>query len=88
MMKIETDRIANDNAASLLQQGEAAIDAGDACFDLSAVRRCDSSAVALLLAWRRAAEARSLRLEVRSAPASLRSLATLYGVQALIGVSP
>lgn len=83
-MKIDADRIVNSNAASLLQAGEAAIQGGDFRFDLSAVKRCDSSAVALLLAWQRAAHARGLHLELEGIPANLTSLAALYGVSALI----
>jgi len=83
-LKVNAERIVNANAASLLQLGEAAISGGDSRFDLSAVKRCDSSAVALLLAWQRAAHARGLRLELEGVPASLCSLATLYGVDSLI----
>jgi phospholipid transport system transporter-binding protein len=83
---IDADRIVNSNAASLLQLGEAAILKGDCQFDLSAVTRCDSAAVALLLAWQRAAHARGLRLDLKGVPADLCSLATLYGVAGLISV--
>jgi phospholipid transport system transporter-binding protein len=83
-LKIDADRIANGNAAALLQLGEAAIRDGDSRFDLSAVKRCDSSAVAVLLAWQRAAHSRGLRLDLEAVPASLCSLATLYGVSSLI----
>lgn len=83
-MKIDVDRIVNSNAASLLQLGESALRDGDYRFDLSAVKRNDSSAVALLLAWQRAAHARGLHLELEGVPASLCSIATLYGVSSLI----
>jgi phospholipid transport system transporter-binding protein len=83
-VKIDADRIVNANAASLLQLGEAAIGNGDSRFDLSAVKKCDSSAVALLLAWQRAAHARGLRLELEGVPPDLCSLASLYGVDSLI----
>ena len=83
-MKIETDRIVNTNAASLLQLGEAAIHSGDVEFDLSGVKRLDSSAVALVLAWDRAVRARGDSLKLKGIPASLRSLAKLYGVDSLI----
>ena len=43
------------NAAQLAELGIAAIQAGDASFDLSAVRTCDSSALVVLLAWQRTA---------------------------------
>ena len=72
----------------LLQAGEAAILAGDSSFDLSSVQRLDSSAVALLLAWRRTARAQGRQLELRGLPASLHSLATLYGVESLITGGP
>jgi phospholipid transport system transporter-binding protein len=87
-LKIDADRIDNTNAASLLQSGEAAIRAGDSRFDLSTVKRLDSSAVALLLAWQRVAHARGLNLELEGVPASLCSLATLYGVNSLISCPP
>jgi phospholipid transport system transporter-binding protein len=86
-MKLDTDRIINSNAASLLQVGEAAIRGGDSNFDLSSVQRIDSSAVALLLEWQRIAHARGLQLQLRGIPASLRSLAKLYGVDSLIPVA-
>ena len=86
-MKIDVDRIVTANAASLLHLGEAAIAGGDCQIDLSAVKRCDTSAVALLLAWQRAARARGTRLELRGIPPALHSLATLYGVDALASVS-
>ena len=43
-----------------------------------------SAAVALVLAWERAARARGLQIELAGVPASLRSLAVLYGVDSLI----
>jgi phospholipid transport system transporter-binding protein len=83
-VKVQADRIDNTNAASLLQAGEAAIGSGDVDFDLSDVKRCDSSAVALVLAWERVARAGGKRLQLQGIPASLHSLATLYGVDSLI----
>jgi phospholipid transport system transporter-binding protein len=87
-VKIDADRIVTTNAASLLQMGEAAIGDGDSRFDLSGVARTDSSAVALLLAWQRAAHARGLHLELEGVPESLCSIATLYGVNSLISCPP
>jgi phospholipid transport system transporter-binding protein len=83
-VKVQADRIDNTNAASLLQAGEAAIGSGDVDFDLSDVKRCDSSAVALVLAWERVARAGGKRLHLQGIPASLHSLAMLYGVDSLI----
>jgi phospholipid transport system transporter-binding protein len=83
-LKVEAERIVTGNAAALLREGEAALAGGDRRFDLSGVKRCDSSAVALVLAWERAARARGLQIELAGVPASLRSLAVLYGVDSLI----
>ena len=54
-MRIEADDMSLANAAQLAELGIAAIQAGDASFDLSAVRTCDSSALVVLLAWQRTA---------------------------------
>ncbi|GAB4465146.1 MAG: STAS domain-containing protein [Burkholderiaceae bacterium] len=83
-MKVDAASISNENAAALLNAGIDAIRAGDADFDLSAVRQVDSSAVALLLAWQREAQSRGARLALSGLPAALKSLATLYGVDELI----
>jgi phospholipid transport system transporter-binding protein len=83
-VKIDADRIVNANAASLLRTGVAAIEGGDSRIDLSAVKRCDSSAVALLLEWQRVAHAHGAHLQLDGIPHDLRSLAALYGVEALI----
>ena len=52
--------------------------------DASALRQFDSSALAVLLECRRQALAAGKAFSVRSAPARLRELASLYGVEALI----
>jgi phospholipid transport system transporter-binding protein len=83
-LKVEAERIVTANAAALLRSGEAAIQGGDCRFDLSGVKRCDSSAVALVLAWQRAARARGCELDLAGVPPSLKSLAVLYGVDSLI----
>ena len=83
-MKIEEDSITSANATKLLEQGVAAIAGGDREIDLSRVVRCDSSAVALVLALRREAAVRSTTLRLSGVPAPLTSLATLYGVEQLI----
>jgi phospholipid transport system transporter-binding protein len=85
-MRIEVDDIGMANAAQIADLGRAAIAGGDADFDLSAIGRCDSSAVAVLLEWQRVATARGLALRVRGAPAGLISLATVYGVDSLLPV--
>jgi len=83
-VRIEANEIDMSNAAQIAAEGVAAIRAGDAAFDLSAVRSCDSSAVAAVLAWQREAQARGVALELAGLPAGLVSLAGVYGVASLL----
>ncbi|MYN06015.1 STAS domain-containing protein [Pseudoduganella aquatica] len=75
------------NATVALEQGVAAIRAGQAVFDLSKVEAVDSAAVSVLLAWQRAAQEAGLALELKNLPANLKSLTKLYGVCALVSPS-
>jgi phospholipid transport system transporter-binding protein len=84
-MKLDTTSMTNDNAAALLAAGRAAIRGGDLAFDLAAVTQIDSAAVALLLAWQREAAAANGRIALSNVPPALTSLASLYGVDALLG---
>ncbi|UAW64378.1 STAS domain-containing protein [Mycoavidus sp. HKI] len=52
--------------------------------DCTSVARFDSSALAVLLAWFRAAQVRGKTLEVLNLPAKLKSLARAYGVDELL----
>lgn len=72
------------NASSVLSEGLSAIATGQASIDVSGVTAVDSSAVATLLAWRRAAQARGAALDFGTLPANLQSLADLYGVSPLL----
>lgn len=72
------------DAATGLRNGLAAIAAGDLTVDLGRLSRFDSSAVAALLAWQRAAQAKGIRLTLVNVPAGLSSLARLYGVADLL----
>jgi phospholipid transport system transporter-binding protein len=72
-----------DTATTLLKQGEAAVAGGAGAIDLAAVGECDSSLLACVLAWRRAARARGATLVVTNAPANLQRIAHLYGVEDL-----
>ncbi len=67
-----------DNATRLLAECEAAIGTGVNVFDLSGVGRMDSSALSLLLALRRSSDGKNVQF--RHVPASLTSLAVLYGI--------
>ena len=83
-MRIEADDMSLANAAQLAELGIAAIQAGDAAFDLSAVRTCDSSALVVLLAWQRTALAVGHAITVSGVPADMLSLATVYGVDSIL----
>jgi phospholipid transport system transporter-binding protein len=54
--------------------------AGEIELDLSQVSDVDSSAVSLLFQWLREAQSRQVSLRYSNLPATLVSLATLYGV--------
>jgi phospholipid transport system transporter-binding protein len=71
-------------ASDVLGAGLKAIDAGTAAIDLGGLQRFDSTAVAALLAWRRAAAARGVALQISGIPDGLQSLARLYGVDHLL----
>lgn len=75
------------NARALVDAGVAALPAGEAIVDLSAVKEVDSSALAILFSWLRTQKARGASLRVEGAPESVRSLAGMYGVDELISLS-
>lgn len=52
--------------------------------DFSRVTEVDSSALALLLEWRRAAARRGAQLAFVNLPPNLVALATLYGIEQLV----
>jgi phospholipid transport system transporter-binding protein len=52
--------------------------------DVGGLTQVDSAALSVLLTWQRRAESEAQRLRIRNLPDSLRSLAELYGVEALI----
>jgi phospholipid transport system transporter-binding protein len=72
------------SASAALAAGLARIEAGSAAVDCAALTQFDSSALAVLLAWRRAAQARGRALEIVNVPAGLASLARVYGVDVLV----
>ncbi|MDY7577741.1 STAS domain-containing protein [Herbaspirillum sp. RTI4] len=76
------------NANEVLEAGLRAIEAGQTTIDLGSLLSVDSSAVAILLAWRRAAEKKGAALELTQMPSNLQSLTELYGVSALLHATP
>ncbi len=88
-MSGETSRFATGatlthaSATSALAAGLARIEAGATVIDCAQLTQFDSSALAVLLAWRRTGEARGTVLQIVNVPAGLASLAQVYGIDAL-----
>jgi phospholipid transport system transporter-binding protein len=82
------DTLTAANAKAALARGVAAIQAGKTIFDLATVQQTDSAAVAVLLAWQRAARKAGSSVKYINLPASLVSLVSLYGVEELLADSP
>jgi phospholipid transport system transporter-binding protein len=77
-----------DSVGKLLDASRAACAASDVTLDFSAATDLDSSALALILEFRRVSETAQKRLSVSNIPASLKTLADLYGVTDLIAATP
>ena len=73
-----------DNARSMLAAGLQAIDGGQQVIDFSGLTAVDSAAVAVLLAWQRAAMKKAIALSFVNMPDMLQNLAELYGVVGLL----
>ena len=82
---LSLDALTFESARAALEQGCAALDAGETVFDLGGVRAADSSALALMLVWQRRAQAEGRKLSFINVPANVDALARLYGVDGLIG---
>ena len=74
-----------DKVVSLLAESTTLFGAPQVTVDLAAVTEVDSSALSLLLEWRRAAGRNGSRVRFLNLPANLKSLAQLYGVTELLG---
>jgi len=74
-----------ENVESLLGEGKERLTAAQLTIDLAAVTEVDSSALSLLLEWRREAGRNGRTISFLNLPANLKSLAELYGVTELIG---
>jgi phospholipid transport system transporter-binding protein len=74
--------------SSMLAQALRAQSGSQAVADASALRRFDSSALAVLLDCRREALAMGKSFAVHQMPARLRELAMLYGVGELLSPAP
>jgi phospholipid transport system transporter-binding protein len=72
------------NARGLLDAGRSALQRGEVVFDFSTVDEADSSAIAVMLGWLRAADAVQANVKFAHIPVGVRSLAELYGVNDLL----
>lgn len=75
------------NARTVLAAGLDAIRGGQTAIDLGGLTVVDSSAVATLVAWERAARESGRQLSFSGVPANLRSLVELYGAADLLHLS-
>lgn len=76
------------NAVKSVQAGLAAIAQGQIDFDLSALAVVDSSAVAVMLEWQRAAKRIDKVITFHHVPANVSSLIELYGLSDLLTTAP
>jgi phospholipid transport system transporter-binding protein len=93
MIRVEGDRlmlsgeVTYQTVTGLVSQGPVAQGGDVTVVDVGGVTRADSSALALLLEWLRAAGRGGARLRVENLTADLASLARLYGVEELLGAA-
>ncbi len=76
--------LTHESARAALAAGLARIAGGASTVDCAPLTQFDSSALAVLLAWQRAAGARGAALAIVNLPAGLSSLAKAYGVDTLL----
>jgi phospholipid transport system transporter-binding protein len=72
---------------AVLEEGAHVLKAPTLTVDLAGVTEVDSTAVSLLLEWRRAAQREQRTIAFANYPANLKSLIQLYGVSELLAVS-
>jgi phospholipid transport system transporter-binding protein len=71
-------------APALLSAGLAELTGDESVFDLTHVAEVDSSGLAVLFAWLRAAKSQGKTIRVANPPKNLLSLAEVYGVADLL----
>ena len=82
---LSLDALTFENANTALEQGCAALAAGETVFDLGGIRAADSSALALMLAWQRRAQKQGRTLSFINVPANVDALARVCGVEGILG---
>jgi phospholipid transport system transporter-binding protein len=94
MIRVEGERLYVSGPATLatatqlLEAARAPLAAGVRRVDLGEVTELDSSLLAVLFDWMRAAKAGGQALSLERLPADLKSLAQLYGVAELLHEEP
>lgn len=73
------------NVVAVRDEARRLLTAPHVTVDLSGLTEVDSTAISLLLEWRRAAQRENRKIEYINLPDNLRSLAALYGVSELLG---
>ena len=76
-----------DNVATVVEEGRRHLEEGVRTVDLGEVTEMDSSLLAAMLAWLRDARRLGHDLSFANLPASLRTIARLYGVDGLLPVA-
>lgn len=71
-------------ATALLAEGTAHAARTGAVFDLAGVTDVDSSCLAVIFGWQRAAQREGRNIRIANPPQNLRSLADVYGVGDLL----
>lgn len=90
MIRVSGDRVevsgpmTMPDAKQLLAEGEAAIASKASAFDLAGVTEMDSSCLAVLFGWMRAARTAGISFRLLNPPPNLLSLAAVYGVADLL----
>jgi phospholipid transport system transporter-binding protein len=74
-----------ESAVALLEQGKALFNSPQITVDLQGVTDVDSSALSLLLEWRREAAGNGRSIRYLNLPGNLKSLAELYDITELLG---
>jgi len=81
LMQAQAQVVANELASIL---SACVTEGGKAVLDASALSQFDSSALAVILACRRAVLARGARLQITGLPARAQALAKVYGLSELL----
>jgi phospholipid transport system transporter-binding protein len=72
-----------DNVVAVVARGIALFNSGDLVIDLARVAEVDSTAVSMLLEWKREANRHNCQLSFINIPQKMQSLVQLYGVAEL-----